>query len=903
MHIVDIKLENIKSYKNKDFHFARGTTAIMGENGAGKTTIIEAVAWALFDLLDYKKDDFVRRGAKKGSVHVTFESGLDERKYTVYRDTGTGYNIFDPELGTKIRDKKEDVTNFLRQHLGVESGTDLELLFRSAIGVPQGTFTAIFLETAARRKETFDRLLKVEEYRQSAEKLLTTSRYIENQLNEVEKKIARAEGELARFEAIEREYKEITAGLSELRISLEALQKEIAEKQAEAQRFEAEEANINNLRTVFEGLRSELAKSEILLGQKQNELSAARLAAEKLKTVEADNEIHLFAQAALKNLEDQRLERDKLQRELTGIETSLIRNDAERTNLVSALERAENAARELSGLGPLIVQQNELEIRRETLRNTQAQAKAYIEQAAAIDGKLISLRESFTRTTAELKEAEEKSEIAKQAEALGKREIELTNRLAGLRATLEHDENFQNQIQGGLCPVISEKCLNLKEGQTLQSFLSGQFNELRSEIKTAEQTQRELAVSLRTAREASQFLKAIDTLRRRQKEITAEGISLRKEKETAEKHFADLPKTESDLAETEKILVELKNPRERAETLKREAETVPYVREKLGEIEKSLAAFSEQKTAVARSLEVFAALDADWAKFSTERDRTAQAHREYLTNELLARSLPERAAEHEKLVNENATLRTGTESAESTFSEAAKNYDAERHQSLKAELLSAEKALAEASARLTIMQQRQNELEREIGRLEEIRISMQAEFKEKDRLEKTGEATKFIRDTLKEAAPRVAKLRVYQVSNEANQLFREITGNQIRNLKWGEDYAVMLEEGGYERPFQSLSGGEQMAAAISIRLALLKQLSDVRLAFFDEPTTNMDEVRRERLAEQISRITDNHTFDQLFVVSHDDTFEGYVDNVVTVGTRNADVPSAISPEVIQPTLL
>jgi exonuclease SbcC len=76
-----------------------------------------------------------------------------------------------------------------------------------------------------------------------------------------------------------------------------------------------------------------------------------------------------------------------------------------------------------------------------------------------------------------------------------------------------------------------------------------------------------------------------------------------------------------------------------------------------------------------------------------------------------------------------------------------------------------------------------------------------------------------------------------------------------------------------------MSGGEQMAAAMSVRLALLKQLSDIRIAFFDEPTTNMDAERRENLAVQLSNI--KH-FDQLFVISHDDTFEGYVDNVVKI---------------------
>ena len=195
MHITKIELENIKSHAESKFEFQRGTTAITGSNGAGKTTIIEAVAWTLFDLLDYKKDDFARRGTKsKGIARVTFESSLDEREYTIYRDTATGYYVYDPRLKMRIAEKKDEVQNFIRQHLGVEPGTDLEALFRRAIGVPQGTFTAIFLESATERKKAFDKLLKVEEYRQGAEKLRETARYIESTITSVREKIARAEG-------------------------------------------------------------------------------------------------------------------------------------------------------------------------------------------------------------------------------------------------------------------------------------------------------------------------------------------------------------------------------------------------------------------------------------------------------------------------------------------------------------------------------------------------------------------------------------------------------------------------------------------------------------------------------------------------------------------------------------
>src|SRR5687768_17540242 len=230
MHITRIELENIKSHAAASFDFTKGTTAITGANGSGKTTLIEAVAWTLFDLLDYKKEDFVSRGQKRGSARVTFESGLDERLYTVYRDTATGYNVYDPALKTRIADKKEEVARFLWQHLGVEPGTDLESLFRRAIGVPQGTFTAVFLETPAERKRAFDKLLKVEEYRRSAEELLKTARYIDQQAAAVEVKIARAEGELQRFDAIEEEHRCCAEQIAGFRTALEKLDSDVSEK-------------------------------------------------------------------------------------------------------------------------------------------------------------------------------------------------------------------------------------------------------------------------------------------------------------------------------------------------------------------------------------------------------------------------------------------------------------------------------------------------------------------------------------------------------------------------------------------------------------------------------------------------------------------------------------------------
>lgn len=126
MHISRLEIENIKSYRKASFEMTRGTTAITGRNGAGKTTIIEAIAWVLFDHLEYKKDDFVRRGEKKGWARVTFESGLDEREYVVYRDTGTGYYVLDPRIDTgSLRRKRKSSDSF-----GPISGSNPEPISR-----------------------------------------------------------------------------------------------------------------------------------------------------------------------------------------------------------------------------------------------------------------------------------------------------------------------------------------------------------------------------------------------------------------------------------------------------------------------------------------------------------------------------------------------------------------------------------------------------------------------------------------------------------------------------------------------------------------------------------------------------------------------------------------------------
>jgi exonuclease SbcC len=740
MHISKIELENIKSHVNLTLEFARGTTAITGQNGAGKTTIIEAIAWTLFDLLEYKKEDFVRRGATKGWARITFESGLDEREYVVFRDTGAGYYVTDPRLETRIANKKEEVFRFLWQHLGLEPGTDLKSLFRQAIGVPQGTFTAIFLEGAAERKMAFDRLLKVEEYRQAAEKLRETSRFLDVSIGGIRESVARAEGELTRSETAKVEHKSFLDQTKSLAGVVATLESEIAEK------------------------RSVVTKLD----------------------------------------------------EAERIESAITNIKADQKRLQETAENVQKAHSEIESLRPKALEQEKLEHAINRIRENIAVVRSVETQIKALDQRINRLRDSYRANQDQLRDAEVRAKGSDMISELESRDSELIRNIAGLRASLERDQKFQTEIRNGLCPILSEKCLNLKPGQTLEEFVSSQFADLNAQIGVFETEHVSVSTKLKTAREAQRFAAAIDGFRRREAELKIEGTHLNEERAALEKQIAELAGLEKEMTTIERQLRKLGDPRSRIRFLENETAREAELRESITKIESNLERL--------------------------ENDR---------------RVLIEELDEHQDLIGAG--------------------YNHARHIAERTALHDAEKRHAEMRATFDAAKRREEQLAAELKHFSEIRKAMQEEFKEKERLETVAEATVFIRDTLKEAAPQVARNYVYHVSLEANQMFREITGNAERSLKWAEDYSIILEEDGYERPFQSFSGGEQMAAALSVRLALLKQLTDIRIAFFDEPTTNMDAERRENLAMQISRITN---FDQLFVISHDDTFDSYVDNVI-----------------------
>lgn len=71
MKIKKISINNFQSHENTEIEFTSGLNIITGSSDSGKTAILRAIKWVLFN--EPKGTDFIRQGEKEASVSIYFE--------------------------------------------------------------------------------------------------------------------------------------------------------------------------------------------------------------------------------------------------------------------------------------------------------------------------------------------------------------------------------------------------------------------------------------------------------------------------------------------------------------------------------------------------------------------------------------------------------------------------------------------------------------------------------------------------------------------------------------------------------------------------------------------------------------------------------------------------------------
>src|SRR5271154_4201131 len=84
MIIKNLRLQNIRSYKDTTVDIPGGKTLFEGDIGSGKSTLLMAIEFALFGLGSETGASLLRSGEQSGTVTLVFE--VDGVEYTVQRN-------------------------------------------------------------------------------------------------------------------------------------------------------------------------------------------------------------------------------------------------------------------------------------------------------------------------------------------------------------------------------------------------------------------------------------------------------------------------------------------------------------------------------------------------------------------------------------------------------------------------------------------------------------------------------------------------------------------------------------------------------------------------------------------------------------------------------------------------
>jgi exonuclease SbcC len=425
---------------------------------------------------------------------------------------------------------------------------------------------------------------------------------------------------------------------------------------------------------------------------------------------------------------------------------------------------------------------------------------------------------------------------------------------------LQDGAEWQKQFTTALHEILSD----LAE-QTSTAKLEHQLEAIQTKLQIARQHQMEFST--------------LDGLLNRQQELKGEIQELQASLTELQTHLLAESELKQQQAQIEKELQALNNPRGQIRLLNQKLQQRPELEAQIEKMQASLAEVQQKVIKVESQLAQFVGLTDAIQIQQDLKEQHRETYQEYLAYRELANSFKERQKQFGEATNQLQALEQETVQVSQKRDRLSKSFDLVHFQFVQAAFQEAKVEQISLAARLPDMQKYLENLDQQLARLQifqEKRFHAQKELAQKRKVEKF---VKFARKAYKDAGPRITERYVHNISWEADRLFRELLNRSNVSLEWTRDYEIVVQEGAHSRRFVNLSGGEQMCAALAVRLALLKVLADIDVAFFDEPTTNMDRPRRESLAEAIANIK---TFRQLFVISHDDTFEKVTENIILI---------------------
>ena len=885
MIITKVELENITTHKKTVIEFQEGLNILIGQNGSGKSTILNMIGYNLFDFLPGVQKDYLRNQSrpqlKFGTISVWIV-GLNDDQFIVKRTLGKQSNdiiVSDALTGFTISgvNNKTSLQQWLKRQISLKEGFDLAHVFRTSIGVPQGTFTSPFLQTPQHRKTFFDPILQVDIYRKIWKNFLEVIKLISEDIHIRELKASELKGILSQSDDLKKENEVIKKEIDTSKKKENQLQIDLATTTKE----------YNDLKKLKEQLEKSINAYEKLelkresLNQAHNQIDDDIKEAEKARDIcintkdsylKYDNLIPEEArlQKINQNLQEYKAEKIGLEHQLTLIKSS-------NKHIAEQIKSIEDSQKEFKILKKDFQKSQDFQIDIEDLQKKITTIGSQEELLDVKEDNYIKLSKRIDEKEGKVEELPDLEKKATMLESLRDKLLKIERLNIKLETEITQFEKNKEDSKGGNCPILKTKCKNFNGAMLEQHFqklivenqkalkpiliekikFSREIENLKK-LQPDLESLREIEVEIKTLKEQrlqigkeiqelQDIVKGKQTEENRLAELKSKKLALEKKVSnfTILKHNIDvnLPKLYTQLKETQQdlppIVKKLKPVIDKMKGLEDIPNKINLIQEEMNKTRKSHSEYQE-------SIKIAEKLPSLTKRMNQNKKEQIQIEKK-IENEVLNKKKLEDQFDNEKFLN--------TEKTKNELNDSIKV--------IEGTIKTHKERISEIDAKFKILDVK----ERELKNIEEdiTNLSDMKQFAETMRI------------WYNEMGPKITEALLSKINGLASEIYRDLMDAENTQLLWEKDYNVKILTSNSEKSFHQLSGGEQMAAALAVRLAILKILTNVDFAFFDEPTINLDKERRISLAKCIQNIKG---FRQLFVISHDDTFEENAENII-----------------------
>ena len=919
MIIKKVQLENYRSHSNITVEFTKGVNLILGKNGRGKTSILEAISTVMFNTKD-------RTGKETGKSYIKFGEKSSKIEIDFIANDGREYNLKTEFFKTKPKKQTlkdmtgseydGDIQEKLEELCGIKKG--FEETYENIVIAKQNEFINIFKAKPKDREEIFNKIFNTQIYKEMYDSFLkeAVDKYKEK-VKDLDKEITFLKENMEDKEQITnflKEEKEVEKNLQDRFKNINVVSKNLENKIKD---YETTEIELNNLIKNIKEEENKIKKYLNILKENIIEAKQAKKAKIIVKETEKSYLEYLDIENKLKDLRenlDNLLEEQKLniqyQNNIEKLELSNKNLKVDINNLKENIsknsEKKENLEREISSLK---IKEEDLDLKLkkyinlldelEKLENSKdKKLEDKLKKTTEIDilkKELVSKNDLFKIINIE--ELEKKlsnfQELEKELKLLEEQKIIFETEIKTLKKS-------SKELSDKICPFLNEKCQNLEDKEAEDYFsskISIKTEELENLKKNIEEKTQILVEKVVFEDKKKQYFELEKSIKDLELSSKNEEINLKEIELDVKNLDMDINKLIENqefqnsqmLREKKKELeVELRNLNldEKRENLKNLLEILEIEKEKILKNQNSIESNLKKIDEFSKKIKVdtnknIESIKSEIKTFENKLDDLKNPYNEYLKNNVLAEDLDNLLIKVDKNIKELYSLRTD------------KNLLKEKVSDLEEKIKNIK--IAELKEKYDIIKEELNEINKKLGSSQEKienykkileKISSQEEKQKKlliefKKLENKFNKASLIRNEVGQMGRAISKYMLSGISNIASVNFNKITGRTER-IEWSNEekdkYAVYLV--GQERKiaFEQLSGGEQVSVAIAIRGTMTEYFTNSKFMILDEPTNNLDTERKKLLAEYMGEILNN--LEQSIIVTHDDTFREMAEKII-----------------------